>query len=407
MPIHIDMDAYFASIEQRDFPVYRKKPLVVCHTNDASSVKGIVSTSSYEARKYGVRAAMSVLEAKHLCPQGIFIRGNYQKYLYNTKKIHKICLRFSDMVEIFSVDEFFIDVNRGSHLFSGELKIGLKLQNMIEEELGLSSSVGIGPNKLVAKMASEFKKPRGITIIEEDDLPDTFSPFPVDKLFGVGRKMKKHLEILGINTIGDLANTPEEILKKRFGVIGVALHQAAMGRDFSSVHNSFDLREAVKSFGHSSALGKGVSDIKELNRITLGLTEGITRRMREDGYVGRTITAKLHLARLFSISRSKSVKSFSHLTSDIFPIAKALLEKEQTLIERYPVTTIGISVNNLTDIKKSHQLSIFDLLADRPNQLALTTDSIKNKFGEKSIFRASLLDWKRRYHSVPRLDITR
>jgi DNA polymerase-4 len=405
MPIHIDMDAFFASIEQRDIPLYKGKPLIVCHTDDALSIRGIVSTSSYEAREYGVRSAMSVLEAKRLCPDGIYVKGSYDKYLHNAKTIHEICLRYSDKVEIYSVDEFFIDARNSSRLFGGEVDIGLQIQNKIAEEIGLPCSIGIGPNKLVAKMASEFKKPRGLTVIEEADLPDAFAPLPVYKLVGVGRKMRRHLNSMGIFTIGDLAGTPEDELKSRFGIVGTALRQASLGMNSSTVHSSFNLRESIKSFGHSSALGKGLSDLDRLTKVLLGLTEGVTRRMRKEGYAGRTVNIRLSMARLFTVCRSKSMAVSSDLTDDVYPMAVNLLNKESQLLARYPVTTIGVSVSNLTDMEKGLQLSVLDLLENRAGKIASVMDSIRGKFGERAVLRASLSDWGRRYHSVPRLEI--
>ncbi len=407
MPIHIDMDAFFASIEQRDIPFYRDKPLIVCHTDNIQSIRGIVSTSSYEAREYGVRSAMSVLEAKRLCPDGIYVKGSYEKYLHNTNEIHQICLRYTDGVEVYSVDEFFVDARRSRRLFGGEVDIGLKIQNKIAEEVGLPCSVGIGPNKLVAKMASEFRKPRGLTVIEEDDLPDAFAPLPINKLIGVGRRMKKHLNAMGIFTIGDLADTPEGELKSRFGIVGTALHQASLGLNSSTIKSSFNLRESIKSFGHSSALGKGVSDPDRLTKILLGLTEGVTKRMRKEGYAGRTVTVRLSMARLFTICRSKSTTVPSDLTDDIYPVAVGLLKKEDLLLARYPVTTIGISVSNLTDMEKGIQMSVFDLMENKPGKIAAVIDAIRGKYGERAVLRASLHNWRGRYHSVPRLEITK
>lgn len=404
MAIHIDMDAYFASIEQRDVPLYRGKPLIVCHTDNPSSIKGIVAASSYEARRYGVKSAMSVLEAKRLCPNGIYVKGNYDKYLHSTKQLHQICRRFTDRVDVYSIDEFFLRLE-GDKLFGGEVKAAIELQNAIERELELSSSVGIGPNRLVAKMASEFRKPKGLTLIEEDDLPAILAPLPVDKLIGVGRRMKAHFMSLGVDTVGDLSRLPDEELKRRFGVVGLALKNAALGKEFMPANNSFNMRSAVRSFGHSSALGPGVSDIQMLTKVLLGLTEGVTRRMRREHYLGRTITLRLSMARLFTISRSKSIDRYTDLTEDVHAVAARLLKAEKTLVARYPVTTIGISVSSLVDAGDGYQMSIFDLLQEPENKLAPVLDAIKNKFGERAVFRASLADWQRGYHAVPRSEM--
>ena len=400
------MDAYFASIEQRDFPIYRGKPVIVCHTDDANSLRGVVSAASYEARPYGIKSGISVFEAKRKLKEAVYLVGNYEKYLYNTKKILEICKRYSDIVEVFSVDELFIDAEKTKNIFGGTIRIGLEIKNAIEKELGLSSSIGIGPNKLTAKMASEFHKPGGFTVIFPEDLPGILAPLPVDKLVGVGERMKRHLDMIGVKTIGDLSKVSVDYLKKKFGVIGVALHYASLGKDGARVYS----RQAgleIKSFGHSSALGKGISDMDELSRLLLGLTEGVTRRMRKEKYYGRTITLRLCLARMFSISRSKTGDFFTQETKDVFPVARELLKKEKSNIKRYPPTLIGVSVSNLVNVKDGYQLSIFDFIERKDRDLTKALDSIKDKFGERAIFRASLGGWKRRYHSVPRLEIAK
>lgn len=400
------MDAYFASIEQRDFPIYRGKPVIVCHTDDANSIRGVVSAASYEARPYGIRSGISVFEAKKRLKDGVYLFGNYDKYLYNTKRIHEICERYSDAIEVFSVDELFIDTAPTKHLFGGAVNIGLGIQRAIADEMGLSSSIGIGPNKLVAKMAAEFKKPAGFTVIFPEDLPAIFAPLPVDKIIGVGDRMKAHLDAIGVKTIGDLAEVPVDYLKGKFGVIGVALHYAALGQDGGRVHGRQPGPE-IKSFGHSSALGSGLSDMAELSRLLLGLTDGVTRRMRREKHYGRTITLRLCLARMFAISRSKTTEYLTQESSAIFPIAEALLKKEEPTIKSYPPTLIGVSVSNLVNVKDGCQLSIFDFMDRRDKDLTAALDQVRDKFGERAVYRASLKDWRRRYHSVPRIELTK
>ena len=400
--IHLDMDAYFASIEQRDHPIYRGRPLLVCHTDDVNGVFGIVAAASYEARPYGVRSGMSVLEAKKLCPKGVYLMGDYNKYLHNTKELVKICEGFSDQVEVYSIDEMWLDVTETKRHFGDNVgRVAHLLQAEISRRLGLSSSVGAGPNKLVAKMAGEFHKPGGITIIRQRDLPHILASLPVDDLVGVGRRMKKHFELIGVATIGDLAEVPGDYLKKKFGVVGLWLKQAALGlRDDALTAGCHPASTAlmVKSFGHSAAQGSGEADIDKLCQILLGLCEGVTRRMRRGQYVGRTITLRLCLARIFGFTRSRTLSGASDLTESIYPAARELLLKEQPVLAKYPVTLIGVSVSNL--LYAERQLSIFDLLDDRFIRLATVVDKVKDKYGDRLITRAALLDWKRRYHGV-------
>jgi len=404
--IHLDMDAFFASVEQRDVPFYRGKPLIVCHTDDPGSLKGVVSAASYEARVFGVRAGLSVLEAKKLVKNGIYIPGNYDKYLHTTRQIKDICRRYSDVVEVYSVDELFIDAAETKRRFGGAAGIALEIKRSIKDELNLTASVGVGPNKLVAKMASEFNKPDGFTIISPADLPDVLAPLPVGDIVGVGRRMQRHFDAIGVKTIGDLAQIPVEYLTAKFGVVGAALHNAALGLDGSPVAQR-QTETLVKSFGHSHALGNGLSDRRELKRLLLGLTEGVARRMRKEGYYGRAVHLRLSLARMFSLSRSKTTAYYTQEAKDIFPVAAALLARESEIIDRYPPTMIGVAVTRLINVKDGVQLSIFDLIDHKNRDLTLAVDAVREKFGERAVFRASLNSWKRTHHTVPRLEIAK
>lgn len=405
--LHLDMDAYFASIEQRDYPNYRNKPLIICHSESLSTWRGIVATASYEARMFGIKSGLSVWEAKSLCPHGIFISGNYAKYLYVTRKLVDICQRFSDVVEVFSIDEVFIDLSPMHRHYSSPTEAARRLRWQIRSELGLPVSVGIGPNKLVAKMASDLNKPEGFVIIDQSDLPDILAPLKVESLFGVGRRVGRYLKSIGIATIGELAGYPVEKLTARFGpMMGTALHNAAIGKDSSPVRTS-RADDLIKSFGHSSSLGKGIYDLDELDRIILGLTDGVTRRMRRHKYLGRTVTLRLGLDRLLFLTRSQTMAFPTDLSKPIFAIAKDLLRKETKDIGRYPVTLIGVSVSNLIDTKCNHQLSLFDVDGHRQKNVSKVMDSIKNKYGEDCISRGSLLGWHREFQNAPKTEISR
>ncbi len=403
--VHLDMDSYFASIEQRDIPFYRGKPLIVCHTDDPSSNRGVVSSASYPARTYGVKSGMSVLEAKKFCPKGICIKGNYDKYLYNTKKIIEICRRYSDLVEVFSIDEVFIDITPTSHFFGSSVTIGKSIQQTVKKDLGLSVTIGIGPNKLVAKMATEFEKPNGFTVVKKDDLPNILAPLPVGKIVGVGKRTESYLNSIGVVTIGDLSKISVKVLERKYGVVGFFLHQASLGIDYSPVLPS-ESGLKIKSFGHSSSLGNGCRDLTALKVILLSLCEGVTRRMRKEGYRGRTITLRLCFERLFSISRSCSLGELTDLTNRVYSITVQLLEQEKRIFNKYSATLIGVSVTNLANDKlEGRQVSIFDLLNKRQSDLAKAVDLIKNKYGERIIVRGSTLNRQKQFYGVPRIEI--
>jgi DNA polymerase-4 len=399
--LHLDMDAYFASVEQRDHPIYRGQPLMVCHTDSVEGYNGVVAAASYEARPYGVKSGMSVLEAKKLCPRGVYVPGNYHKYLHNTKEIVRNCRTFTDEVEVFSIDEMWLDITKTKRFFGGDAaRVAYLLRERIRRNLGLSCSIGIGPNKLTAKMAGEFHKPGGVTIIRPEDLPEILAPLPVGDLFGVGRQMEKKLGLIGVTTIGELAEVPEDYLRKRFGIVGLYLKEASLGLgDSALVSGRSGVSGLVKSFGHSAALGSGEADIDKLCQILLGLCDGVTRRMRRDRYAGRTVVIKLRLARLFGFTRSRTVPRTLDLTEQVYPLARELLLAERDVLAKYPATLIGISVTNL--IHGWRQLSIYDPADDRQARATAAVDKIKDKYGSRIITRASLLNWKRRYHAVP------
>ncbi|MCL5292831.1 MAG: DNA polymerase IV [Actinobacteria bacterium] len=403
--VHLDMDAYFASIEQRDFPIYRGKPLLVCHTDDIASNRGVVSAASYEAREYGVKSAMTVVEARKRCPNGIYVPGNYDRYLENTKRLIKLCGEYSDVVEVYSIDEMFLDITRTQRFFGGTEKTVLAIQRAIGKTIKLSASVGAGPNKTVAKMASELGKPGGLAVISLEDLPNAFAPLPVTDIPGIGRQNSKHLAVLGIKTIGELASSSEKLLRKKFGVIGAALRRAALGLDGSPVLQNSG-RVPVKSFGHSSSLGNGTQDIERLKKDLLTLIEGATSRMRKEGYLGRTACVYLCFARLFSASRQRSLSGHTDLTGDLYPVALGLLSKELTNIARYPVTKIGFSATNLIDKDAGRQLCIYGELDGKEAAFTAAADELRDKYGSGVLIRASTMEVKNRYRAVPKSELS-
>lgn len=406
--IHVDMDAYFASIEQRDAPIYRNRPLLVCHSDDLSSYRGVVAAASYEAREFGIRSGMSVLEAKLKLPRAAYVSGNYDKYLYNSRILIELCEKYSDVLEAYSIDEAFLDVTRTARFFGSAAAAARSLQEDIKSRLRLTASVGVGPNKLVAKMASELRKPAGLTVISRADLPDIFAPLPVDSIPGVGRRMRKHLDALGIKTIGHLAESPIGLMRSKFGIVGEALHRAARGLDDSPVVTTLKGIE-VKSFGQSMSLGPGSTDADYILDVLLGLCDGATRRMRKDGYMGKTVVVYMCLGRLFGVSRRMSLGGYTSLPGRVFSVARKLLLEmlsERAALDVYPATKIAMSVTNLVNEKESgRQVSVFDMLDEKEANLAQAVDALKNKYGERAITRCALLGIRNRYRGVARSEI--
>jgi DNA polymerase-4 len=305
------------------------------------------------------------------------------------------------------VDEAFIDMTHTAKNFGSAANAAAALQDEIQRTLRITCSVGVAPSKLMAKMASEFNKPAGLTVFEPDDLPEVLFSLPASDIPGVGRRMKKHLDAIGIRTIGHLASTPIELLRDKFGIIGELLYRAANGLDDSPViatHHGID----VKSFGQSISLGKGSSDIDYLYDILLGLCEGATRRMRKDGYLGKTVCVYLILGRIFGASRQCSLTGHTDLPGKIFKAAKHILSfllEEKVALDMYPATKIGIGITGLVRDSAGQQVCMFDVLDGREAALVSTMDTLKNKFGDKAVTRCSLLGLRGRYMGVPRSEL--
>jgi DNA polymerase-4 len=396
--LHLDMDAYFASVEQRDVPLYRGQPLVVCHTSSDFCTHGVVATASYEAREWGIKAGMSVWEARRRCPGARFVHADIPKYLDNARRILRICERRSHRVEVFSIDEVFLDITSllrpyppGEERRGAALGIARGLKEDIRRELGLTASVGVGPNKLVAKMASEFHKPDGLTVIEPAQLPHILAPLAVDKLVGVGGRMRRNLRSMGIETIGDLARAPCEALERRFGIMGRLLWKGAWGQDDSPVGRSGGEHE-IKSIGPSLSLRGGSEDLDFLENTLLGLCDAVTRRMRREGYLGRTVSLRLRVGYAMGYARAASLDEYTDLTSPLYAVARDLLRREAVSgLWKEPVTTVGVSVSQLRRRREGKQTTIWDCLDPREERLTATLDALRDRYGEGVVTRASLL----------------
>jgi DNA polymerase-4 len=398
--MHLDMDAYFASVEQRDVPIYRGRPLMVCHTTSDFCSHGVVAAASYEARKFGIKAGMPVWEARQRCPRGFFVHADIPKYLENSRLIREICERRVHRVEVFSIDEVFLDLSpslqkypQGGERWKAGLELAKAVKSDIKRELGLTASLGLGPNKLVAKMASEFQKPDGITLITPEQLPGVFAPLPVKKMIGVGGRMQRNLKAMGIETIGDLAASPREVLEWRFGVMGGLLWKAAWGRDDSPVSPAGGGEEQVKSFGHSLSIRGGSEDLEFLQTILLGLCEAVTRRMRRDEYLGRTVSLRVRVGYATGYSRAVTLEEYTDLPSKVYAASRTLLEREASSgLWKEPVTNVGVSVSQLKRRFEGKQVTLWDCLDPREEKLTAALDELRDRYGEGVVMRASLLE---------------
>jgi len=376
---HLDMDAFFSQIEQLANPRLKGKPVIVCGDPDSRSV---VSTASYEARKYGVKSGMAVGLAKKLCPQGIFIGGNPQKYVYTSIQILKLLKGFTTLVEPFSVDEAFLEfADLG---MEGAQCIARDIKRKIKNEFGLTGSIGIGPNKFVAKMASGYQKPDGLTMIREGEFLKAFGDKPVSTLWGVGEKTDAKLRRLGITSIRDLAFYPERKLKSVFGVYGSDLKSAANGIDDSPLIPYFEGIEP-KSMGHEYTLPEDISCEDRLLSTLFRLSEKVARRLRREGYIGDTITVKMRDKDFNTITRQRKIDHHVDRDDIIYITARRLFEDNNKGVA---LRLLGVSVSGLVKKDEACSEPIFNW-DKKYNQFIKTMDSIRDKFGERSIKRGA------------------
>jgi DNA polymerase-4 len=378
--LHVDMDAFFASVEQRDRPWLEGKPVVV--GGDPEKRQGVVTAASYAARKYGIKAGMPLLTARRRCPHAIFLIGTYgDKYEYVSSRVMRIFHQFTPEVEPYSIDEAFLDITGCERLFGPPVQLARKLKEKIKRQLGLPCSVGIAPNKLLAKLASSLNKPDGLTLIPPDRVKEILTPLEVTKLCGIGANTTRALFSLGIHTLGELASYPVEILKRKFGKSGEWLHFAANGIDHSPV-----LSRAIpeKSMGHGRTLPEDISHPEEINSVLLGLCGMVARRLRAKGFVGRTITLRVRYSDFLSFSRSETIALPTDSEHAILKVAGKLARDIESGIRE--VRLLGVSVSHLTKDELSLQTSLpLAEYMDRRKEAYLVMDKIRDKFGEESI----------------------
>jgi DNA polymerase IV len=386
------MDAFYASIEIRDNPDLRGKPVIV----GAVSGRGVVAAASYEARKFGVRSAMPGFRARELCPHGVFLPSNMALYSRVSSEVHAVFEQFSPEIEAIALDEAFLDVTGSVGLFGGPLALGRALKAEVRRAVDLSISVGIGPSKLVAKLACTLSKPDGFLYVPGEGVEWLLFPQPVRRLWGVGPVLEEALVALGIRTIGDLARADETLVARAVGDRAGALQRLARGADDRDVESSL----LPKSCGEENTFERDVSDRDVVTAALTAHSEAVARRLRHDGYQGRTITLKVKLgkARGYRTSRiDPSVRepiyplvtrarTLPHATSDgkrIRDVAVALWDEAKI---GEPVRLLGVSVSNIEG-GAMEQLDLFNTRVST-DRLGPALDAITQRFGKGAIRRA-------------------
>ena len=380
--LHVDMDAFYASVEQRDHPGLRGKPVIVGGVKG----RGVVCAASYEARKFGVHSAMPIATARRLCPQGLFVPIRMHHYAEISRQIRAIFNSYTPLVEPLSLDEAFLDVRGCQGLFGTASAIARQIKQRILAETDLIASVGVAPNKFLAKLASDFGKPDGFVVLPPDKVTDFLSPLPVSRIWGVGAKGEKRLHDMGIRTIGQIAAMPEKELSERLGEVGRHIWQLANGRDDRTVVAD---REA-KSISTETTFAHDIGDRAILRVWLLDLVDHLASRLRREGIWTRTIDVKIRSSDFRTVTRSTTLSEATNLTNVIWKAAADLFDRSLKS-DLLPVRLLGVGATKLTR-EAIAQRGLFDESPRRQEALDETIDTIRAKFGTGSIQRGLLLD---------------
>jgi len=379
--LHADMDAFYASVEQRDNPAYKGKPVIVGGTTN----RGVVCAASYEARQFGVKSAMPIVEARRRCPQGIFVAPNIAYYAQVSHEIMTIFERFSPIIETLSLDEAFLDITGMQLLYPDVTEIARQIKDRVRTELNLIVSVGIAPNKFLAKLGSDLRKPDGLVVIRPGEEIELLAPLSVKKLWGVGDATARILKTLRIETTEDLRRVDPRTLERHIGKSAMELYNLAWGRDERPVVPDRD----AKSIGNEDTFEQDIRSKDEIAGELLALSERVGWRLRKAGLSGRTITVKIRFSSFRTITRSVTL-------AEPVTLDEVLYETALKIMEKVPIPEgirlLGISVSHLG--QGGSQLSLFDETNEKRESIAKVMDKLKARYGEGIVKRGRLLERK-------------
>ncbi len=352
--LHVDMDSFFASVEVREKPGLAGKPVVVGADPKGGKGRGVVSTCSYEARKYGIKSGMPISRAYKLCPTAVFLPVNFPLYIRASSEVMNILRNYSEKFQQVSIDEAYLDVsNVGS--FEAARELALKIKQEIMEKEKLTCSIGVGPNKIVAKIASDYKKPDGLTVVEPSHVREFLSPLPVRKIPGVGKKTEAALKAMGIEKIGQLAECDVQLLLSRFGKWGIYMHELAQGIDESEVREE----ECCKSISRETTFEQDTDNPEILNQTMDTLAEDVQKALIEEGFLFKTLTIKVRYKNFITRTRAHTLLHYTDEPGIIKDTAKTLLKE---FIDGKMIRLIGIRLSRL-EKRRSRQKSIEEFIS--------------------------------------------
>ncbi len=379
MILHVDMDAFYASVEERDRPDLVGRPVIVGGTPEG---RGVVAAANYVVREFGVHSAMPAATAKRLCPHAVFLRPRMSHYAAISEQIRAVFEQYTPLVEPLALDEAFLDVTNSRLLHGEALNIAKRIKHQIHEQLGLVASVGVAPNKFLAKIASDLEKPDGLVVVDPQRIQEFLDALPVGRIWGVGRVTGRVFQRLGIRTIGQLRQMPVESLRRHFGSHGEHLLQLAQGIDNRRVIPEHE----AKSISHETTFRRDLHDPEVLRSWLLDLSEQVACRLRRRGLRGRTVHLKLRFDDFTTITRAHTLSAPTHVTQEIWEAVAAMLDSRMPA-RQLSVRLLGVGVSGLTRTA-AVQLSLFEQQEDqRQSRLDEVADTIRGKFGSASLQR--------------------
>ncbi len=394
MILHVDMDAFYASVEERENPVLRGKPLIV---GGSPRGRGVVSAANYAARKFGVHSAMPTSRAVRLCSQATIVRPRMQRYAEISHEIRAIFARYTPEIEPLSLDEAFLDVHGTQQLFGDAVEIGRRIKAEILSELQLVASVGVAPNKFLAKLASDLEKPDGFTIIAPERIQEILDPLEISRIWGVGRVTQRKFEARGITTFGQLRMLGNEKAQYLFGPVGEHFWRLSQGMDSRRVVSA----RRAKSISHETTFAADVEDSEVLLARLLELTEQVGYRLRRADRLGKTVNLKVRYSDFHTVTRAQSLAVASSATDSLWKVARELFEGSLPKTRKLNLRLIGMGVSNL-QTNRPVQLGLFDDSVEQQRQSAAQSrldaaaDSVREKFGELALQRASVVGKKKK-----------